>query len=283
MAPGPTLAEARRWFAEEVRALANVTDARVVDAFATVPREKFVGPGPWRILNLFDQTYWSTPDADPRHVYHSVLIALDEATGLNTGDPSLWAYHLDRLKLQPGQRVLQIGTGSGYFTAILAEIVGPAGCVLGFEIEPRLVEMATANLADWPQASVKPVDGIEPPDGRWDAIIAFAGATAPPKAWVDALEDGGRALIPMTGRERWGFMLRLDRRGAMIAARPVGRVGFFHCAGARDDQEAARLSQALGDPVGQRDIATLRRDPHDRDESCWLHGDGWCLSKLKFN
>src|SRR5262249_43780887 len=205
-----TLEQARRAFAEELRFVGHLSDQRVVEAFATVPRERFVGPGPWRIFHFADG-YWSTPDADPRHLYHNVLVALDESTGLNTGQPSLWAYHFDRLGVREGDRVLQVGTGSGYFTAILAEIVGPSAKVLGLEVEPRLVMAAKGNLAAWPHASVRLVDGIVPVDGQWDAVIAFAGATAPPRPWLDALAPGGRALIPMTGAERWGFMLRLDR------------------------------------------------------------------------
>jgi protein-L-isoaspartate(D-aspartate) O-methyltransferase len=282
MACAPTLEQVRRWYAEELRAVARLTDQRVVDAFATVPRERFVGAGPWRILHLSDG-YWTTPDADPRHLYHNVLVALDESTGLNTGEPALWAYHFDRLGIREGDRVLQIGTGSGYFTAILAALVGPSGKVLGLEVEPRLASQAQANLTAWPCASVRLVEGIVPIEGQWDVALAFAGATAPPAAWVSALADGGRALIPMTGHERWGFMLRLDRHGAGFTAGSAGRCGFFHCVGARNDGEAAALQRALLDPQGQRELKSLRRDRHEHEESCWLHGNGWCLSKQTFH
>ena len=130
MANAPTLAEARRWFAEDLRTTCHLHDERVVEAFATVPRENFVGPGPWRILHLVDR-YWTTPDNDPRQLYHNVLVALDETRGLNTGEPGLWARYFDRLEIALGSRILQIGTGSGYFTAILAELAGPNGRVDG--------------------------------------------------------------------------------------------------------------------------------------------------------
>ncbi len=221
MPPPPSLAEARRWFAEELRAICHLGDERVVEAFATVSRERFVGPGPWRVLHLADG-YWTTPDADPRRLYHNVLVALDESSGLNTGEPSLWAHHFDRLGIKSGDRVLQVGTGSGYFTAILAELVGPSGRVLGLEVDARLAKAAEQNLADWPHTTVRLVEGVVPVDGHWNAIIAFAGATAPPAAWIDALAEGGRALIPLTGSERWGFMLRLDRGPSGIAARSAG-------------------------------------------------------------
>ena len=277
-----TLEQVRRAFAEELRFVAHLSDQRVVDAFAAVPRERFVGPGPWRIFHFADG-YWTTPDSDLRHLYHNVLIALEESTGLNTGEPSLWAAYLDRLGVRSGDRVLQIGAGSGYFTAILAELVGPSGKVLGLEVESRLAAEAKANLAPWPQASARLVEGIVPVEGQWDAVIAFAGATAPPRAWLDALAPGGRALIPMTGAERWGFMLRVDRLGPGFAARSAGRVGFFHCVGARDDGEAAALTRALYDPAGQQQMKSLRRDSHEMDDTCWLHGAGWCLSKKELH
>jgi len=71
---------ARRCYAEELRFSANVTSRAVIDAFATVPRERFVGPGPWKIKSpMWMGEYWITADADPRHVYHDTLIALDAA------------------------------------------------------------------------------------------------------------------------------------------------------------------------------------------------------------
>ena len=282
MARAPSLAETRRWFAEELRAICHLGDERIVEAFATVPRERFVGPGPWRVLHLADG-YWTTPDADPRRLYHNVLVALDESSGLNTGEPSLWAYYFDRLGINAGDRVLQVGTGSGYFTAILAELVGPSGRVLGLEVDALLAKAAERNLAAWPHASVRLVEGIVPVEGYWDAVIAFAGATAPPAAWIDALDAGGRALIPLTGSERWGFMLRLDRSATGVGASSAGRVGFFPCAGARDDAEAAALTRALADPAGQHEIKTLRRDAHRPAKTCWLHGKGWCLSKRELH
>jgi hypothetical protein len=63
-----TIASARRWFAEELRHTAHVRSASVVDAFATVPKEHFARPGPWRILSpMHLAEHWTTEDADPRH------------------------------------------------------------------------------------------------------------------------------------------------------------------------------------------------------------------------
>ena len=88
-----TVEQARQWYAAELRFIARVKSFAVVNAFATVPREQFVGPGPWRIKSPMNfGEYWTTDDADPRHVYHDVLIALDEPRSINNGQPSLWAY-----------------------------------------------------------------------------------------------------------------------------------------------------------------------------------------------
>jgi protein-L-isoaspartate(D-aspartate) O-methyltransferase len=281
MARQPSLAQARRWFAEDLRVIGHLLDERVIDAFATVPRERFAGRGPWRILHFADG-YWTTPDDDPRRLYHNVLIALDEERRLNIGEPLLWARHFDRIGVKGGDRVLQIGTGSGYYTAILAELVGSTGRVEGIEIDAPLAATAERNLEAWPTAHITVGDASAPIEGRWDLIVAFAGATAPHGWWLDALANGGRLLLPMTAgsfSQRSGFMLRLDRRGSGFAARSAGWVGFYPCAGARSPEGEAALEAALADPAGQQAVRSLRRDPHDKDESCWLHRDGWCLSK----
>jgi protein-L-isoaspartate(D-aspartate) O-methyltransferase len=280
MADGmPTLDEVRRWFAEDLRVTCHLGDARVVDAFAAVPRERFVGPGPWRLRHFIDG-YWTTPDADPRRLYHNVLVALDETRGLNVGEPGLWARHFDRLGIAAGSRVLQIGAGSGYFTAILAELAGPAGRVDGIEIDPALAAAAQRNLEAWPTTHIHAADASHPMEGRWDVVVAFAGATTPLGWWLNVLAEGGRLLLPMTANwQRGGFMLRLDRKSGGFSARSVGWVSFYPCAGARNEADAAALTRALDDSIGQAAVRSLRRDVHDADDSCWLHGDGWCLSK----
>ena len=69
----------RQHFANEIRHRANVTSTRLMRSFATVPREAFLDKGPWRVRSDLVPTYWTTDSADPAHVYHDVLIAIDEA------------------------------------------------------------------------------------------------------------------------------------------------------------------------------------------------------------
>jgi protein-L-isoaspartate(D-aspartate) O-methyltransferase len=114
------IATARQLYAEELRFTAHVRSPAVVAAFAAVPRERFVGPGPWRVRSPTGPAeYWRTANADPATVYHDMLIALDEARGINNGQPSLWAYLFDQLPILPGEQATHLGCGTGYYTAII--------------------------------------------------------------------------------------------------------------------------------------------------------------------
>ena len=253
----------------------------MVNAFATVPREQFVGPGPWRINSPMDLAeYWTTDDDSPSQVYHDVLIALDESRGINNGQPSLWAYLFDRLDLLPGAQILHLGCGTGYYTAIIAELVGSAGMVTAVEIDATLAQKAGAALADWPQVRVIHADGARTSFEPADAIIASAGATHPLPFWLDGLRPGGRLLFPMTtSRNGFGAMLLVRRRPENgFAARFICRAGFIDFQGARDPAISRRLAAALRRDQGSP-VKSLRRDNHPKDETCWFHGKGWCLSR----
>ena len=110
-----SIEEARQRYAEELRFTAKLGSRAVVEAFATVPRERFFGLGPWCVLSpMAMPEHWTTEDADPRHLYHDVLIAIDEARRLNNGQSSLWARMYDRLELSRGDHVIHVarpGTG----------------------------------------------------------------------------------------------------------------------------------------------------------------------------
>src|SRR2546430_3263705 len=170
----------RSWYAEELRYAAAVKSPAVIRAFATVPRERFLGPGPWQVCSgTAPDKYWSTEDADPRCVYHNVVIGMLTEKGLNNGQPGFWAYLFDRLDLAPGKRVLHMGCGAGYYSAILAEIVGPSGRVTALDREEGLVARATQALPPWPQATAIPGDGAVHKPDTVDVIHASAGVTHP--------------------------------------------------------------------------------------------------------
>src|ERR1700722_9009446 len=184
------LAAARRWFAEELRYVSRVRSPSVIKAFASVAREHFAGAGPWRLLSPMARSeYWTTDDANPSHLYHDVLIAIDESRRLNNGQPSLWAFVYDQLDLKPGEHVVHIGIGTGYYTAILADIVGHEGHVTAVEIDAEIAGRARANLASSaPNVTGVGADGFTfRPERSADVIVVNAGVTHLSLTWLDAL------------------------------------------------------------------------------------------------
>jgi protein-L-isoaspartate(D-aspartate) O-methyltransferase len=121
----------RRFFAEELEAVCTLKSPALVDAFATVPREQFLRPGPWTVLGEGDALSLPkariTPDADPARVSHNVAIAIDPARQLFNGQPGTIGSWIDALELAPGARVLHVGCGLGYYTGVMAHCVGAAG------------------------------------------------------------------------------------------------------------------------------------------------------------
>ena len=275
---------ARRWFADELRHTARVQSPSLVEAFARVPREHFSGPGPWRLLSPMRMAdYWTTDDADPRHLYHDVLVAIDETRRLNNGQPSLWACLYDQLELASGNHIIHVGVGTGYYTAILAELVGSSGHVTAVEIDPSLAAQARSNLAStWPQVSVVTADGFTfRPERPADVIIVNAGVSHLSLGWLDALAaENGRLLVPLTGADWFGAFLLITRIAGETRRYPakfISRTGIIACIGGRDAEAEARLNMAL-----QRSpftaIQSLKRPPEEPDDTCWLAGDGWWLS-----
>jgi protein-L-isoaspartate(D-aspartate) O-methyltransferase len=258
-----------------------VRSEALVRAFAEVPRERFLGPGPWQILDYPAEDYWLTPDADPKHLCHNVLVAIDPARRLNNGQPSLWAYLLDAIAPGAGERVLHVGAGTGYYSAILAELVGPQGRVIAIEADQALAERARTNLAPWPQVEVLACDGIGYRAMPVEVIIVNAGVTHPQVHWLDLLPQRGRLLLPLTTDHFGGGYLRVERHTEGYAARFITRVAIFSATSGRDAEAERRLEAAFRRTRydGARKLVnSLRRDPHEADESCWLHTPDFCLS-----
>src|SRR5262245_48867027 len=115
----------RRFYAEEIRAVAAIGSDALIDAFARVPREHFLGPGPWQIAGIGDGApvtvkYRTTRDADPAHLHHNVVVAIDAARQLNNGQPTALATWLDALGARAGEHVVHVGAGVGYYSAVIA-------------------------------------------------------------------------------------------------------------------------------------------------------------------
>lgn len=169
-------------FADQLRIMGALEGSpatdRVLDAFKSVPRELFAGPGPWKLLSAqegLSLPVRETPDADPKWLYHAVLIVLDEDKGINIGDPVFWARRFGRVDVKPGSRVLQVGAGVGYYTAILSQLVGPDGHILAYEVEAELAARAKANLSDWPNVEVRQGNAATDLQGdeTFDLVVAF--------------------------------------------------------------------------------------------------------------
>lgn len=273
-----SIESARRFYAETLCRLNDISSPDILAAFARVPRERFVGPGPWMIQSDGNQRF--TEDADPTHVYRDALIVLDEAKRLNNGQPSLWAIHLDLLRIRPGDRILHLGCGTGYYTAILAELAGLDGKVIAIEIEEGLAARARTALEPWPQVTVLHADGSRGPFAPADAVVVSAGATHPLPAWLAAVKPSGKLLFPLTSTRGPGTMAHLTRTSAdLFAATLRGSVFFVDFAGARDPAISSELAHALKRDEGVG-VRSLRCDVHAQEDSCWLHGNGWCFSRL---
>lgn len=270
----------RAFFANLITMQAGVPNGRLSAAFAATPRERFLGPGPWKVFT--SGGYITTPTDDPAFLYQDVTVALSEAGMINNGQPVLHAVGLATINPQPGEMAIHIGAGTGYYTAVLARLVGPGGKVFAYEIEPTLAELATAHLADLEHVTVYARSGAEGPLPECNLIYVNAGATAPLDIWLDALLPGGRLLFPLTpdgpgGTPGAGGMLLITRLPPdLYSARFLMPVMFINCQGARDDETAKKLAEAFkrGD---LRSVRSLRRNSSP-DETCWCSGNGWWLS-----
>src|ERR1700730_4299648 len=107
----------RRFYARLVLGTSGIAEPRIVDAFATVRREQFVGPGPWQVW--IDGGCMGTETDDPIVLYQDILIALAPDRGIHNGEPSLHAKSLGAALPKAGDVVIHVGAGTGYYTAIL--------------------------------------------------------------------------------------------------------------------------------------------------------------------
>jgi protein-L-isoaspartate(D-aspartate) O-methyltransferase len=258
---------------------------RLIDAFASVPRERFIGPGPWQLVT--PSGYVTIPSDDPAFLYQDFAVALQPARHINNGQPSLHARCLFALQIKESEKIVHVGAGSGYYTALLAKLTGQSGTVVAYEVDPGLAAQAAANLEEYSNVTVQPRSGVEGALPNCDVLYVNAGATAPMDVWLDALLPGGRLLFPLTSTHGFGAMLLVTRTlGNGFAARFVCAAAFIHCQGARDEDTAQRLGEALktggimnpqrtGDLWGVQSLC--RNTPPDN--TAWFAGSGWWLSK----
>jgi protein-L-isoaspartate(D-aspartate) O-methyltransferase len=286
-----TLEDCRLFYADEIRIAAGLHSNRLVSAYARVPREKFMGPAPWQVaspdmvsialMGLAGSAY--SPTDNPRDLYHNVLVALDPDRQLNNGQPSALARWIDALELEPGDRLYHLGCGVGYYTAIMAEVVGAGGRVAASEVDAGLAARARENLAAYPNVSVHVGDGAAFDPGQCDAIFINAGVTHPHPLWLERLSERGRLVLPLTGDMDAGnvggagVVAKITRLRSDFSARVVTFVGIYSCTSVRDPEMSATLAKALATKALLK-LKSVRTDPHQQDETCLAHRADICLS-----
>jgi protein-L-isoaspartate(D-aspartate) O-methyltransferase len=266
----------RSFFAKLIAAQAGIPPgSELAAAFASTPREQFVGPPPWRV---FTRTgYVETLTDDPAVLYQDVVVSLGTEAPLNNGQPTLHALCIAALAPKKGERVVHVGAGTGYYTTLLAKLVGETGVVDAYEIEPTLARRATENLAAFPNVTVHPRSGAEGPLPACDILYVNAGATEPLAVWLDALRPMGRLLFPMTPDTGVGAMLLVTKQeDGSFAARFLLQAQFVACIGARNEATAQKLTEAFQGSSWTK-VKSLHRND-EVDESCWCSGPGWRLS-----
>ncbi|MDV2480796.1 protein-L-isoaspartate(D-aspartate) O-methyltransferase [Methanoculleus sp. Wushi-C6] len=184
----------------------GVRDKRVLAAMRKVPRHLFV-PKDWE-----------------RAAYEDRPLPIGE--GQTISQPYIVAVMTEQLDLSPEDRVLEIGTGSGYQAAILAEL---AGTVISIERLPDIADRARQNFARAGVTGVKVVvgDGTEgyPPEAPYDAIIVTAASPTIPEPLVEQLAEGGRLIAPVGPRECQD-LVKLVKHESRVETIPLGGVCF---------------------------------------------------------
>jgi protein-L-isoaspartate(D-aspartate) O-methyltransferase len=272
------LAASREFYAEMAAAAGYKLRDDLERAFNFVPREHFLGPGPWYALSLPSGLLVQTPTDDPIHVYQNALFVLDREKRINNGEPSLHGQLLGALHPTRGSTALHIGCGTGYYSAILAHLVGPSGKVIAYEIEPELARKAAHNLQPWDNVEVRAASGTANELPRCDVIYVNAGATHPADNWLDALNENGRLVFPLSGAPsmQTGVSLLVTRLKDSFAARVVGYCGFIGCVGATDLDEGFRVAAAIRTGELWKAQSLVRNEQPDKNAV--LIGKGWWLS-----
>jgi protein-L-isoaspartate(D-aspartate) O-methyltransferase len=272
------LSSCRDFYAKLVAVAGGPLRDRLERAFATVSRERFLGAGPWLARSIYTETYVQTPTDDPIHLYQNLLFALLGEKGINNGEPCLHGQLLGALGPAEGNMVLHIGCGTGYYTAILAQLVGSTGKVIGYEVNADLARRAGDNLASCSNVEVRCASGVAHALPRADVIYVNAGATRPAAAWLDALNENGRLVFPLSGLQRSGagvsVLIRRLRDG--FCAQAIGFCLFIPCEGAFDQAEASSVTAAFSAGTLWM-IQSLVRN-NQPDDTAVLVGDGWWFS-----
>jgi protein-L-isoaspartate(D-aspartate) O-methyltransferase len=283
--------ELRAQLVAHLRGRGDIRSERVAAAFTRVPRHLFV------------------PEMSPQEAYSDRPLAIKLEDGVpisSSSQPAIMAEMLEMLDLRGGERILEIGAGSGYNAALLAELVGPAGTVSSLDLDADLVDAARAHLADagYARVRVTRADGAQGDPGHapFDAVIATVGVERIPPAWIAQLREGGRLVAPLTIRSMQK-VVAFDRTASGLSSLRFVDAGFMMLRGpsATADTRLVRLGvaatlhvfaaaaqtidpAALAAALARRDAQVVQPARRLTREAVWngfalwlaLHDDAFC-------
>ncbi len=255
--PVPVPAVLRALLIDQLRLNDALHDPEVERAMRIVPRHLFL------------------PDFPPRDAYADVAVPTRWEGNLavsSASQPAMVAIMLEQLAVARGMRVLEIGAGTGYNAALLAELVGPTGRVTTLDIDLDIVEDAVQHLtsAGYTHVDAIATDGAAgwPRGAPYDRIILTVGTSDITPAWFAQLADGGIIVLPLwLGGAEASIAFR--KRGDVLESESLALCGFMRMRGqeASEDQVAAlangrrlfgdRIAEAT--PVIERLLATRPR------------------------
>ena len=191
----PDFAARREAMVRRQIARRGVRDPLILDAFMTVPREAFVAS------DQREQAYEDHP------------LAIE--AGQTISQPFIVAMMIAEAEIGPGDKVLEVGAGSGYAAAVISRI---AAEVIGIERHAELAQLAAVRMRQLGYLNVRIIEG----DGSlgcaqeapFDAILAAASGSHVPQALVDQLAPGGRIVMPLGGQDSVQQMVKVTKRAA---------------------------------------------------------------------
>lgn len=266
----------RKFFAEYIVRQSGSIDQALIDAFSMTPREHYLGNGPWNILT--STGYIKTPHNDPRYIYADSVVGIDPERTISSGQPTLYALCLHQLSIKTNETVLHAGSGTGYYSAIIAHNVGGKGKVFAYEIDDRLSTVAKNNLSDFPWAKVTSGSGANTNFPYADAIYVNAGAIHPHPAWLESVFPSGKMLFPLHPINQRGGMLLLSatEKPSVWRAKFISPAVFIGCVGVQDTQQSDFLAASFA--KGSLDRVRSLHLQSRPDETVWHAGNDWWLS-----
>ncbi len=271
---GKRAGEARAFYARQMAVVSGSTDPRLERAFGIVPREAFMPPPPWHVM--VGHHFVETPGADPSYLYQNSLVVLDRRKGINNGEPFLHAGWIGAVAPQPGETVVHIGAGTGYYTAILSLLVLEGGSVTALEIDETLAKAAERNLRPFENVTVANANAVQSELPPADIIYVNAGVVAPPVSWLKALKPNGRLIFPWRPSHEIGIAMLVIKTAKGYGVKPLSGAWFIPCVGASDEvctvfqpsNSEAWLSRSI--------VLTCERAPDERATA--IYPDLWFSS-----